>query len=250
VLGVLGMDEVDNHLLLEQTNESWRTWLRTGARRKPLDPRRLQGAHRGLKKILAEGLVNNGTASEHVWKDFSGAMVRHAVDEAMHALPPTDSRVVKLAYFGGYSNRAIAHDVGTTEAGVERRLRRALAAISDYIQHGRMAVRRAGYWIGLVLGGRWLGEVAKHGWQAAAVTTAAVVIVGTQDAPAPSSAGTPQAQPAVVAPAGRTVVPPLPSPSLPVALPSPGRITGAVPTVQQPSLPLVPQVIQKIKKIL
>lgn len=32
-------------------------------------------------------------------------MIRHAIDEAMRSLPPQEAQVVKLAYFGGYSNK-------------------------------------------------------------------------------------------------------------------------------------------------
>jgi RNA polymerase sigma factor (sigma-70 family) len=257
------LNEVENHVLPEATNDSWRAWLMTGARKTPLDPRRLQGSHRGLKKILAEGLANGGAESPYTWKDFSGAMVRHAVDDAMRSLPEADTRVVKLAYFGGYSNREIAGRMGMTEAAVERRLRRALTAISDYLQHGRTMVRRAIYWIGIALGGRWVGEVAHHGWQAAAVTAAAVVIVAAQDAPASSTAiARPHSQPASVAPATRNVEPPLPSPTAPVRLPaapltapvtvpSSGTATGVVPQVTAPvSLPSVPKLVQKVTHLL
>ena len=254
------LNEVENHLLPDETNDSWRTWLMTGARKTPLDPRRLQGSHRGLKKILAEGLASNGAESPYTWKDFSGAMVRHAVDDAMRALPVTDSHVVKLAYFGGRSNRDIARHMGLTEAAVERRLRRALAAISDYLQHGRAIVRHAVYWIGIAVGGRWLGEVAHHGWQAAAVTAAAVVIVAAQDAPAPSHVlAPPQAQPAIAAPAAapvnRTVEPPLPSPTIPAGVPSvpkTGTVSGQLPQVQPPvvSVPSVPKLVQKVKNLI
>src|SRR5207248_468948 len=90
---------------------------------------------------LAESAADNGGDRTYAWKDFSGAMVRHAVDDAMRALPPEYMRVVKLAYFGGYSNREIALEVGLTEATVQRRLRRALGAISYHIQHGRAVGR-------------------------------------------------------------------------------------------------------------
>lgn len=75
-------------------------------------------------------------------------MIRHAVDEAMRTLRPEDKQVVKLAYFGGYSDRAIAQQVGLTEGTVQRRLRRALAVISEYVQHWRTLGRRAVYTVG------------------------------------------------------------------------------------------------------
>ena len=63
--------------------ESWRSWLMTGSRGTAVDRRRVRGAHRGLKKILIEGM-SNGTEHSKPWKDFSGAMVRQAVNEALH----------------------------------------------------------------------------------------------------------------------------------------------------------------------
>src|SRR5438270_10765111 len=108
------MPGAENHMVSGATNDIWRTWLMTGDRRDRVDRRRMRGAHKGLKKILLEG-VGNGDDRPHAWKDFSGAMIRHAVDEAIHSLPHEDNQVVKLAYFGGYSNREIATEVGMTE---------------------------------------------------------------------------------------------------------------------------------------
>jgi RNA polymerase sigma-70 factor (ECF subfamily) len=101
----------------------------TGARRSSVDRRRMRGAHKGLKRMLIEGM-SNGDGRPHDWTDFSGAMIRHAVDEAIRRLPSQDKQAVKLAYFGGYSNREIARQIGLTESGVQRRLKKALAAIS------------------------------------------------------------------------------------------------------------------------
>jgi len=36
-------------------SDAWRTWLVTGARRPPVDRQRINGAHRGLKKMMIEG---------------------------------------------------------------------------------------------------------------------------------------------------------------------------------------------------
>src|SRR2546421_2041689 len=117
------MSEAENHALPGATNDTWRTWLMTGARRSPIDRRRVRGAYKGLKSMLLEGM---GDVEErpHAWRDFSGAMIRHAVDEAIRSLPSQDTHVVKLAYFGGFSNREIAEQVGLTEATVQRRFRR------------------------------------------------------------------------------------------------------------------------------
>jgi RNA polymerase sigma factor (sigma-70 family) len=190
------MQDGENHAFAGSTNDSWRTWLITGARRSPVDRRRMRGAHRGLKKMLVDGM-SNGEDRPHAWKDFSGAMVRHAVDEAMRTLPAVDKQVVKLAYFGGYTNRAIAAEVGLTEGTVQRHLQRALGVISDYIQQRRALGRRAMYGLAIWLSGRWLTDSAQHVVQAAAVA-GVTAIIAAQAAPsfapeAPSNSQSEQA---------------------------------------------------------
>jgi hypothetical protein len=215
------MPEAGNHALPGATNDTWRTWLMTGARRGPVDRRRMRGAHKGLKKMLVEGMTNGGERP-HAWKDFSGAMIRHAVEEAMRTLPPQDKQVVKLAYFGGLSNRAIAEEVGLTEGTVQRRLRRALATISEHIQHGRMLGRRAAYAVAIWVSGRWLTDGAHHAVQAVAVAAVTAIIV-TQAAPS--------ARPA----APVTVIPPVPSPTIPAAMPTSPQHVVRVPDVHAPA---------------
>jgi DNA-directed RNA polymerase specialized sigma24 family protein len=204
------------------TNDTWRTWLMTGVRRDPVDRRRMRGANKGLKKMLLEGMHNGGDRP-NAWNDFSGAMIRHAVDEAIRALPYDDKQVVKLAYFGGCSNREIASRVGMTEGTVQRRLRRALAAISEHLQHGRTRARRAMYALTIWLTGRWLQDSAHHVVQAAVVTSAAVIIVAQPPATVGASLALPAQSPANITP----VVPPIPSPTIPV-------LPGSAPAVQAP----------------
>jgi len=253
------MPEAANYLLPGATNDVWRTWLMTGARRAPVDRRRMRGANRGLKKMLIEGM-SNGEGKTHAWKDFSGAMIRHAVDEAMRTLPLQDKQAVKLAYFGGYSNREIAQQIGLTEGAVQRRLRRALAAISDYIQHGGALGRRALYVVAAWLSGRWVSDMTHHAVEVAAVATATVIIISH---PAPVTATRIPAQPNVAVQAqahpygtaAATVVPPIPSPTAaavsglapaPVAAPS-----VAVPSVNlHVKLPPVPPLPIKVTRIL
>ncbi|TMD35606.1 MAG: sigma-70 family RNA polymerase sigma factor [Chloroflexi bacterium] len=235
------MPAAQNNLLPGATNDTWRTWLMTGVRRTPVDRRRMRGAHRGLKKMLLEGM-NNGDDRPHSWKDFSGAMIRHAVDEAIRSLPREDTEVVKLAYFGGYSNREIASEVGLTEATVQRRLRRALGAISEHVQHGRAIGRRAMSVLAVWLSGRWLTDSAHHVVQVAVVAGAVAVIV-VQPAPpvAPSAPGVHRVQSGTGP--GASVAPPMPSPSIPAAT-QVGPPQVEVPKVQVPDgqLPVNPPV--------
>jgi RNA polymerase sigma factor (sigma-70 family) len=240
------MPEAENHVLSGSINDSWRAWLMTGTRRTPADRRRLRGEYRGLKRMLLEGMPEPSDRP-HAWNDFSGAMVRHAVDEAMRSLPTQDKQVVKLAYFGGYSNREIADEIGLTEATVQRRLRRALSAISDHIQHGRMLGRRAAFAVGAWLSGRWMADSAHHLGQAAAVA-AVTVIVAAQPAPTEPS------NPAPVAPPRAHAAQPLPgAPSIPSGPaeapvqvnPSAVQLPVTVPAV--PPLPPLPPLPVKVK---
>lgn|SRR5487761_69708 len=114
---------------------SWRSWLATGARRVPIDRRRARGAEAHLKKILVGG--PSGAV------DFSSAMARQAIDEAMHDLPPQHRQVVKLAYFGGLTNREIANHLGLSVSGVRRVLRESLAVVGAHFERGRAKGRRA-----------------------------------------------------------------------------------------------------------
>jgi DNA-directed RNA polymerase specialized sigma24 family protein len=113
----------------------WRSWLATGARRVPIDRRRARGAETYLKKILVGG--PSGAV------DFSSAMARQAVDEALHELPPQHKQVVKLAYFGGLTNREVAQELGLTVGEVRRLLRASLATVGSHFERGRAKGRRA-----------------------------------------------------------------------------------------------------------
>lgn len=227
------MAEAENHALPSAANDSWRTWLMTGSRRTPVDKRRLRGAHRGLKKMLIEGMSNGGD-KPHAWKEFSGAMIRHAVDDAMRTLPVQEKQMVKLAYFGGLSNREIAGEIGLTEATVQRRLRRAVDAISEYIERGRSFGRRAFYALSLWLCGRWIGDAAHQAVQTAAVVTASVIIVAQ-----PAMPPRPDTLASRPAPVHAAKAPPKPTPSIEAAKALPQNVS--VPAVRAPKvdLPLI-----------
>ena len=225
--------------------DSWRTWLMTGSRGGAADRRRVRGAHRGLKKILAEGATGEDEGPKP-WKDFSSAMVRQAVNEALNRLPPDHKQAVKLAYFGGLSNREIGQQLGLSVGAVQRRLRDALARISDHLEHGRRAL--------LVL----------IGWIAARVTlqalhrAPALLLIGVaagsalalhQAAPAthavvrPLAVARPHA--AAVAPAAPSHAPVLATgvpavPGVPQVLPSPPLELPPLPSVPALPTPKVP----------
>lgn len=120
--------------------DSWRTWLLTGNSGVAGDKRRLRGSHRGLKQMLVDSA---GDELPQSWKHFSRAMVRLAINDALNALPREQTHVVWLAYFGGLSNREIAKRLGISVGVVQRRLKLAFEHVSEYVEHGRTAGRRA-----------------------------------------------------------------------------------------------------------
>lgn len=163
----------------------WRSWLATGARRVPIDRRRARGAESYLKKVLVGG--PSGAV------DFSSAMSRQAIDEALHELPPQHKQVVKLAYFGGLTNREIAQELGLTVSEVRRVLRASLAIVGAHFERGRAKGRRAIQ--GLLMVPWWrVGDGAqKAPWPAldhalqtgivAVMTAAAAALLVTHQAP-------------------------------------------------------------------
>ena len=197
------------------TADSWRTWLVTGIRLVPLDLRRARGARGRLKKTLI-GAPGTGFERPHLWKDFSSAMERQAVGEALSALPHQQREVVKLAYFGGMTNREIADRLSVPLGGVRHRLRRALATAGEYVDRGRATGQKVMLWLMAFLCGRSFadrtaGVGTEHVLRAAMVVAAGVTagaVLGISQAPA---RGTP--------------FEPTPQPSAPAAIPAaPARL--------------------------
>jgi len=252
------MRPADSTGLPSTANDTWRTWLMTGVRRNGVDRRRVRGAHLGIKKMLVEGMQVRSD-KPYTWKDFSDAMVRQSVGEAMRELPYRDAQLVKLAYFGGMSNREIAVDMRMAESTVERRLRRALDTISRYIERGRRLGGRLAAALMVWLSGRWLAELTQHWAQAGAVAAATVIILAQPATPARPGKAEPHAMPASPSPT-LTVVPPVPSPTIPATGESSAPVIGAwpataqvrsleLPSVQLPvKLPPVPPLPGKVKK--
>jgi DNA-binding Lrp family transcriptional regulator len=166
----------------------------TGARLVPLDLRRARGANGWLMKTLTEEPYHSLSSSER-WKNLTSAMDRQAVGEALNALPDQQKQVVKLAYFGGLTNREIAERVGLPVSGVRRRLREALATVSAYVERSRAAGSRVVYallaWFGLRWlvsaqrsTGRGIDEMVRAGMVVAAGVTASMVLGAQPVSPA------------------------------------------------------------------
>jgi RNA polymerase sigma factor (sigma-70 family) len=187
----------------------WRSWLSTGARRVPIDRRRARGAEAQLKKILI------GAPSGAV--DFSSAMARQAIDEALHELPPQHKQVVKLAYFGGLTNREIAQELGLNVSEVRRTLQASLAAVGSYFERGRAKGRRAIQDLALLAWWKGIGDNAQRvSWPSldhvlqtgvvAVMTAAAAALLVTHAAPSHTGHAHKPAHVAAVGSAGSNVL--------------------------------------------
>ena len=194
------MGKADIDTISPAAGESWRTWLLTGARRAPIDRRRIRGAHVRLKRMLVEGKQGAGE-QPYTWKEFSDAMARHAVGEAVRALPAEDERLVKLAYFGGCTNQELAATFGIAQRTVNKRLKDALELISAYVERGKHAGRRAVGMLVVGAGGRWLHDINTKVAQLGAAAGVAALVAGGAAAHQPAPPVSRSNAPTITAPA-------------------------------------------------
>jgi hypothetical protein len=240
--------DADFIVLPAVASDSWRTWLMTGLRKAPFDRRRLRGDHRGLKKMMIEG-TSAPEDPPQPWNDFSGAMVRQAVDEALNSLPPGHKQAVKLAYFGGMTNEAIAKHLGVGTGVVRKRLRDALAAVSAHVETGAALGRKVIYGIATLAAVRWTIDFLRRTplpstdqvAQAAVVLACGVVTASVLSTSTSSPAQLTQVDRGqVTAPATGTPLNVSTSPVTPVigSVPVPSPAVPALPTTPAVNLPV------------
>jgi hypothetical protein len=236
--------DADFIVLPAVASDSWRTWLMTGLRKAPFDRRRLRGDHKGLKKMMIEG-TSAPEDPPQPWNDFSGAMVRQAVDEALNSLPPGHKQAVKLAYFGGMTNEAIAKHLGVGSGVVRNRLREALAVVSAHVETGAALGRKVIYGIATLAAARWTIDFLRRMpfpstdqvAQAAVVLACGVVTASVLGTSSPSPAQLTQVD------RGQVTAPATGAP-LKVSTPPVAPVIGSVPvpTPGVPALPTAPAV--------
>ena len=198
-------------------------------------------------------------------------MDRQAVGEALNALPQQQKQVVRLAYFGGLTNREIAERMGVPVSGVRHRLRQALATASAYVERGTATSNKIAFGLVAWLYGRSLetthrssGAGLEQMLRAGVVVAAGVTVTAVLGTAPPAQVAPIQhsslpavrsveastvAMPKTAVPVaegalpqnpvvGRDVVPQPVLPALPVTVPAPALPVNLPVKVQAPPLPI------------
>ena len=135
---LMGEREAAEDLLQEVFFRAWRradayhpergelvTWLLSMTHNLAIDEvrkrrRRPQKADGATPELVLAGVADNGPAVEdEVWR---GAL-RGSITDALRGLPPAQRDAVALAYFGGLTQREIAHALGAPLGTIKTRLR-------------------------------------------------------------------------------------------------------------------------------
>ena len=114
---------------------SLRGWLLTLVRNGAIDQLRGRGAQKKREIDLASaGALQGLGPAPDPWREFSYAMERDAVREALAGLPVGQREAVELAYYGGYTLREIAEIANVPLSTIKGRMRLALDKLHSYLE--------------------------------------------------------------------------------------------------------------------
>lgn len=117
---------------------SARTWLLTIVRNRALDVLR---SSRYRRQVLGgQDLLMYAPDTENVEATVIQRHERAGLLSALAVLPPSQRRVVELAYFGGYHCAEIATSIGVPVGTVKSRLRLAMQRLRGHLQTPRERV--------------------------------------------------------------------------------------------------------------
>jgi RNA polymerase sigma-70 factor, ECF subfamily len=101
---------------------SVRTWVLGIVHNRAIDALRRSMVH-DRRRASDEGIEERFEAPERTEVEAARHGEAHEVRAALDALPPEQSRVIELAYFGGFSHSEIASMLGTPIGTVKGRMR-------------------------------------------------------------------------------------------------------------------------------
>ena len=114
----------------ERARGSVRTWVLGIVHHRAIDQLRRSSVH-SKRRASDEGLEDRLEAGERTDVEVARRDEAQAIRSAMETLPPEQSHVIELAYFGGFTHTEIAEILETPVGTVKGRMRLGLQKLRD-----------------------------------------------------------------------------------------------------------------------
>lgn len=115
---------------------SFRAWFMTIARHRIVDALKQRNqeqqwlALKEVDELLAEAIDPAPDVADAAWARQQQELIAHAIQ----ALPAEQRRAIVMAYFGGFSQSAIAQQLGWPLGTVKKRIRLGIQKLRDYLR--------------------------------------------------------------------------------------------------------------------
>jgi len=116
---------------------SVRTWVLGIVHHRAIDALR-RGTVRDRGRTADDGVIERVEAPERTPVEAARREEAAVVREAMETLPPDQSRVIELAYFGGFTHTEIAEMLKTPVGTVKGRMRLGLGKLRGLLGEGKV----------------------------------------------------------------------------------------------------------------
>jgi RNA polymerase sigma-70 factor, ECF subfamily len=116
----------------DRTRGSVRTWVLGIVHNRAIDALRRAMVH-DRRRASDEGIEERLESGERTDVEAARRDEAREVRSALRALPPEQSRVIELAYFGGFTHTEIADMLGTPVGTVKGRMRLGLLAMRKHL---------------------------------------------------------------------------------------------------------------------
>ena len=114
----------------ERTRGSVRTWVLGIVHHRAIDQLRRSSVH-SKRRASDEGIEERFESGERTDVEVARRDEAQAIRSAMETLPPEQSHVIELAYFGGFTHTEIADILETPVGTVKGRMRLGLEKLRD-----------------------------------------------------------------------------------------------------------------------
>ena len=117
----------------ERARGSVRTWVLGIVHHRAIDQLRRSSVH-GKRRASDEGIEERLESGERTDVEVARRDEAQAIRSAMETLPPEQSHVIELAYFGGFTHTEIADILETPVGTVKGRMRLGLEKLRDRLR--------------------------------------------------------------------------------------------------------------------